>query len=148
MRTLAPCCRGATSVILPPETPFALRAVWPLRRQAESDARGPADWRPLGQATDRWLVAAGTPWSPAATEEPGLLPRAQSRPALRSSPCGDRPSHTGLLSDLSISGGIRGREQPPTGTTVFLLIHQASFFTRIIPASSLSLPPHTRYHES
>lgn len=94
MRTPAPRCRGATSVILPPETPFARRAVWP---------------RPLGQATDRWLVAAVTPWSPAATEEAGLLPREQRRPALPSSPCGERPWYTGLLSDRSISGGFRGR---------------------------------------
>lgn len=91
-----------------------------------------------------------TPLSPAATEESGLPPREQRRPALRSSPCRERPSLTLLLSDLLISGGFGGSEclySPPSGTTVLLLAHRGSSFTRIIVSSSLLNLPHTLYHE-
>lgn len=109
--TLAPrrrCRYRATSVSNPLETPFAFRAVWPPRCLAESDAPGPLTGVPWAK---RSLAAAVTPWSPASTEESGLPPREQRRPALRSSPCGERPSLTRLVSDLLISGGRQFRSR-------------------------------------
>ncbi|KAI5226014.1 Mitogen-Activated Protein Kinase Kinase Kinase 12 [Manis pentadactyla] len=65
-----------------------------------------------------------------------------------SSPCGERPSLTRLLFDLLISGGFGGSENlnsPPQEPLLFA--HRGSSFIRIIVASSLSLAPHTLYHE-
>lgn len=98
MKTLASCCRWATSVNLPPETPFSFRAVWPLRRQAASDDPGLQTESPglggcsLAGCGGNTMVASGN-------VESRFLLRERRHPELWSSPCGERPSLLGLLFD-------------------------------------------------
>ena len=73
-----------------------------------------ADRRPLGQAPARSLAGCGGDILVAGVHGGIRAPREQRRPAFRSSPCGERPSLTRLLSDLLISGGRQFRSRSLT----------------------------------
>lgn len=155
MQSLALHCLHATSVHLPPGTPFALRAVWPLRRQAESNVSGPRTGIPW--AKHHLLVGWPTPWhSGHRTLHRNAVPLHQQRhPALQSLlALRERTSPTGPLSDPLISRDFLGSKclhtphhSTPLGTTVLPLSHRRSSFTRIILTSSLSHPSHTLHHK-